>query len=203
MTATDFKQPAFVRSMPMDALPPPMAMTGALGWARANLFSGPFNILMTILVILLIVWVVPPLLKFLIIDATWSGTDRDACRASTARAGPGACWAFVRERLAYFTYGSYPIPQRWRVDIFFAMLAVGIAWLLWLGAPRRDLGALYFFVVLPIVSFILLKGWPLIGLVNVDTALWGGALGTIVAGPAGLVVSLPVGILLALGRPPP
>ena len=200
MTATDFKQPGFVRTMPMDALPPPMAMTGALGWARANLFSGPFNIIMTILVILMIVWIVPPLLKFLVIDATWSGTDREACLASDARPEAGACWAFVRERLPYFIYGSYPIPQRWRVDIFFAMLAIGIAWLLWLGAPRRDLGALYFFVVLPIVSFILLKGWPLVGLVDVDTALWGGALVTIVVATVGIVVSLPVGILLALGR---
>ena len=104
MTATDFKQPGFVRTMPMDALPPPMAMTGALGWARANLFSGPFNILMTILVILMIVWIVPSLLNFLIIDATWSGTDREACLASATRPEPGACWAFVRERLPYFIY---------------------------------------------------------------------------------------------------
>ncbi len=63
----------------------------------------------------------------------------------------GACWPFVWERLPYFIYGSYPIPERWRVDVFFAMLAVGVVWLLWLDAPRRDLGAIYFFVVLPIV----------------------------------------------------
>src|SRR5262252_5739526 len=106
MTATDFKQPAFVRALPMDGQPPPAAMSGAIGWARANLFSGPFNILMTILVILLVVWVVPPLLKFLIIDATWSGTDREACLASATRPEPGACWAFVQERLPYFIYGS-------------------------------------------------------------------------------------------------
>jgi general L-amino acid transport system permease protein len=200
MTATDFKQPAFVRTLPMDALPPPAAMTGAIGWVRANLLSGPLNIVMTILVILLIVWIVPPLLKFLVIDATWSGTDREACLASDARPEAGACWAFVRERLPYFIYGSYPIPQRWRVDIFFAMLAIGIAWLLWLGAPRRALGALYFFVVLPVVSLILLRGWPVVGLASVDTALWGGALVTIVVATVGIVVSLPVGILLALGR---
>ena len=79
--------------------------------------------------------------------------------APTARPAPsrpqrpevGACWAFVRDRFSYFIYGSYPISQRWRVDIFFAMLAVGIVWLVWLKAPRRDLGALYFFVVVPIV----------------------------------------------------
>ena len=42
--------------------------------------------------------------------------------------------------------------------MFFALLAFGIVWMLWLDAPRRDLGAIYFFVVVPIVSFILLIG---------------------------------------------
>jgi general L-amino acid transport system permease protein len=200
MTATDVKQPAFVRTLPTDALPPPLAMTGALGWMRANLFSGPLNIAMTVVSILLIVWIVPPLVKFLVIDATWSGVDREACISLEGRSELGACWPFVSERLPYFIYGSYPIPERWRVDVFFALLAAGIAWLLWLQAPRRDLGALYFFVVLPIVSYILLKGWPLVGLERVDTALWGGALVTIVVATVGIVVSLPVGILLALGR---
>ncbi len=199
MTATDV-QPAFVRSMPMDAQPPPLAVGGAIGWVRINLLSGPFNIVLTILAIMLIAWIVPPLLKFLIIDATWTGVDREACLPSQARPDPGACWPFVRERLPYFIYGSYPIPQRWRVDIFFAMLAVGVGWQLWLQAPRRDLGMIYFFVVLPIVSLILLGGWPLIGLPTVETAYWGGALVTIVVASVGIVVSLPVGILLALGR---
>src|SRR5207302_4666571 len=36
--------------------------------------------------------------------------------------------------------------------------------------------------------------------VGVDTALWGGALVTIVVATVGIVVSLPIGILLALGR---
>jgi general L-amino acid transport system permease protein len=80
------------------------------------------------------------------------------------------------------------------------MLAIGIFWLLWLEAPRRDLGALYFFVVVPIVAYILLTGWPLIGLRNVDTSLWGGVLVTIVVSWVGIVFSLPIGILLALGR---
>ena len=112
----------------------------------------------------------------------------------------GACWAFVRDRFFYFIYGSYPIPERWRVDVFFAMLAVGIFWMLWLEAPRRDLGALYFFVVVPIMSYILLVGMPALGLRKVDTSLWGGVLVTIVVSWVGIVFSLPIGILLALGR---
>jgi general L-amino acid transport system permease protein len=39
-----------------------------------------------------------------------------------------------------------------------------------------------------------------VGLASVDTALWGGALVTIVVATVGIVASLPVGILLALGR---
>jgi general L-amino acid transport system permease protein len=40
----------------------------------------------------------------------------------------------------------------------------------------------------------------MISLPSVDTALWGGMLVTIVVATVGIVVSLPVGILLALGR---
>ena len=191
---------SYVRGTPIDAMPAPIAMTGVIGWMRASLFAGPLNTILTILTILLIIWIVPPIIEFLFTHAVWSGTDREACLPTAERPEVGACWAFVRDRFAYFIYGSYPIPERWRVDIFFVMLAVGIVWLLWLEAPRRDLGALYFFVVVPIVSYILLTGWPAIGLRNVDTSLWGGVLVTIVVSWVGIVFSLPIGILLALGR---
>lgn len=191
---------AFVRRTTIAPQPPPAAMTGALGWLRANLLSTPFNIALTIAIALLLAWAIPELAKFLLIDAVWSGADRDACLESVQHREIGACWPFVWERLPYFIYGSYPIPQRWRVDIFFLMLAVGIVWLLWLNAPRRDLGTIYFFIVLPITSFILLTGLSGIGLEPVDTVLWGGVLVTIVVASVGIVFSLPLGVLLALGR---
>ena len=191
---------AFVRRATIPPQPPPTKMTGALGWLRDNLLSTPFNIALTILIVLPLAWAIPEMVKFLFLDAVWSGTDRDACLESVQHREVGACWPFVWERLPYFIYGSYPISERWRVDVFFAMLAVGIVWLLWLSAPRRDLGAIYFFGVLPISSFILLTGWSAIGLRPVDTVLWGGVLVTIVVAAVGIVVSLPLGILLALGR---
>ena len=190
----------FVRRETLAARPAPMAMTGAIGWLRVNLLSSPFNIALTILIALLFAWAIPELLKFLVIDAVWCGTDRDACREIVQHREIGACWPFVYERWSYFVYGSYPIPERWRVDMFFAMLALGVGWMLWLEAPRRDLGSVYFFLVLPISSFILLTGWRAIGLAPVDTTLWGGMLVTIVVASVGIVVSLPLGILLALGR---
>jgi general L-amino acid transport system permease protein len=191
---------AFVRKAPAPTLPPPFASTGVIGWLRINLFNTPFNAVLTVLVILLAAWVVPPLVRFLLVDAVWSGTDREACLATAARPEVGACWAFVRENLNYFTFGSYPIDGRWRVEVFFAMLAFGMGWLLWLEAPRRGLGALYFFGIFPIVSFFLLYGLPPLGLEIVDTSLWGGMMVTIVVAVVGIVASLPLGILLALGR---
>jgi general L-amino acid transport system permease protein len=190
----------YVRGAPADRLPPPAARAGVLGWLRTNLFSSPANITLTLLCVLFIVWAVPPLLRFFLIDAVWSGADGDACLASPAQPQPGACWAFVCVWSSYFVYGFYPIGQRWRVDLFFLALAFGIVWLLRLSAPRRDIGACYFFIVLPILSFVLLHGAPLIGLSVVPTALWGGILVTVVVATIGIVLSLPLGILLALGR---
>jgi len=190
----------FLRQAPAPSLPPPALRAGVFGWLRLNLFSSPLNIALTLLCVVLIAWVVPPLVRFLLINATWSGNDREACLASPANPNPGACWAFIRVWFSYFVYGFYPIGQRWRVDIFFLALAFGIGWLAWLRAPRRDIGAVYFFIVLPVLSLILLGGLPALGLSYVPTNLWGGILVTIVVATIGMVFSLPLGILLALGR---
>jgi general L-amino acid transport system permease protein len=142
---------AYVRRTPAELLPPPPMRSGVLGWLRANLFSSVLNVALTLLCLLLIAWAVPPLIRFLFVDAVWSGTDRQACLVSPERHVVGACWPFVRVWFNYFIYGFYPVEARWRVDVFFALLAFGIGWLGWLQAPRRDLGALYFFVALPIL----------------------------------------------------
>ena len=200
MAAVSDEPFAYVRRLPAERLPPPLAPTGALGWLRANLFSSPANIALTLLCVLFIAWAIPPLVRFFLIDAVWSGADREACLATPEHPAVGACWAFVRVWFSYFVYGFYPAGQRWRVDLFFIALAFGIVWLLRLSAPRRDLGALYFFVVLPVLSFVLLHGAPPIGLAVVPTALWGGMLVTVIVATVGIVFSLPLGILLALGR---
>jgi general L-amino acid transport system permease protein len=176
---------------------PPPTSRGAADWARRNLFSSPLNAALTVGCLILAIWAAPPLIRFFLLDAVWSGTDRDACIKSAAS---GACWAFVRAWFSYFVYGFYPVSERWRVDLFFAALALGLVWLGWLRSPRRSLGAIYFFVVLPLLSFVLLHGVSLIGLAVVPTALWGGILVTMVVATVGIVVSLPLGALLALAR---
>jgi len=190
----------YLRTVPAERLPPPPDRAGMFGWLRKNLFSSPGNIALTLICIFFIAWAAPPVLRFFVFDAVWSGSDREACLASPQLPEPGACWAFVRVWSSYFVYGFYPVAQRWRVDIFFLALAFGIGWLAWLSAPRRDIGAAYFFAVLPALSYVLLSGAPLFGLAEVPTALWGGVLVTIVVATVGIVVSLPLGILLALAR---
>jgi general L-amino acid transport system permease protein len=190
----------YVRRTLAPALPPPEPEGGAVRWVRRNLFSTPFNCALTIACLAFILWVIPPLLDFLLFDAVWTGHDREACLVSPGRPVVGACWPFVREWFSYFVYGFYPIPERWRVDVFFVLLAVGVVWLLRFRSRRRDLAAIYFFVVLPAVSYVLLRGWPAIGLPRVPTELWGGILVTVVVTAVGIVVSLPFGIVLALGR---
>jgi general L-amino acid transport system permease protein len=194
------KSDRFVRSSSVAPAPPPSSVVGPVAWMREHLFTGPLNIILTIALVALFFYIVPGLVRFLIIDAVWTGTNRDACIITEARPVVGACWAFIRDRALYFTYGSYPLDQRWRVDVFFGLLAVGVVWLLNLRAPRRDIGAIYFFLVLPILSFYLLSGAEWLGLPVVGTHLWGGILVSIVCSVVGIVVSLPLGIVLALGR---
>jgi general L-amino acid transport system permease protein len=190
----------FVRSDRVEPLPPPNLARGPIAWVRENLFSGILNTILTLAVVYLLYVILPPVVRFLFTDAVWSGMDREACREDTTGHAVGACWAFIFDKINYFVYGSYPGSERWRVNVFFALLAVGVAWLLWLRAPRRDLGAVYFFVIFPLVSYYLLSGASWLGLEHVPTSLWGGILVTLLVATVGIVFSLPFGILLALGR---
>jgi general L-amino acid transport system permease protein len=198
-TMTDARL-AFVRTETIGPQPPPTMTSGPIAWLRDNLFSSIFNAVLTVLFLVLVGWIVPPTVKFLLIDAVWEGAGRADCLATPERPEIGACWAFVIERINFFIYGFYPVQERWRVDVFFGLLAFGVGWLLWLDAPRRELGAVYFFVVMPIMSFVLLVGMPAIGLPHVETAQWGGLLVTIVVATVGIVFALPLGVVLALGR---
>src|SRR6516164_9298272 len=111
---------AYVRAAPAPLLPPPPATAGILAWIRGNLFPSVGSGVLTVLIAVALIWVTPPLIDFLIVDAVWTGSDREACLPSAARPEVGACWAFIGDRFAYIVYGSYPIAGRWRVDLFFA-----------------------------------------------------------------------------------
>lgn len=184
---------------PAGPLAPPSKTTGFFAWTRQNLFNGWLNIVLTALSLYLIWLIVPPLIKFLIIDAVWDGAGRDDCLAEKVGREVGACWPFIQAKFRQLIYGFYPSDQVWRVNLTFALGATLLAPLLIPQVPRKALNAVLFFAVFPVVAFILLVG-GMFGLDHVDTRSWGGLLVTLVVAVTGIVVSLPLGIMLALGR---
>lgn len=190
---------AYVRQAPEPVEAPPMLSSGALAWARANLFSSIGSTFVTIGCIALLAYLLPQLVAWAATRATWSASDGALCRQHQ----DGACWAFVIAKWDYLRFGSYPVAERWRVDVAEAVGAVLIVWLLWTGAPRRAWAALLFFVLYPILAFILLRGSSLLGLPIVDTGLWGGIFVSLLTAVVGIAFSLPFGVLLALGRRSP
>jgi general L-amino acid transport system permease protein len=150
--------PAYVQAQSLEQQPAPSGTKGAVHWLRSNLFSSPVNTLLTLVALYLIMTTVPALVKFYLIDAVWSGANRDACLRDKVGREIGACWAFVADRFQYFVYGSYTQSERWRVNLVFVGFAISIVWLLWDKAPFKSIGFLFFFGVLPISAWMLLYG---------------------------------------------
>ncbi|HSE74789.1 MAG TPA: amino acid ABC transporter permease [Dongiaceae bacterium] len=185
------------------SLPPPVTETGMIGWVRHNLFATWFDTTLTILAIILIYLIVPPFVNWAFLDATWTvppdvTTGTRGAQFSDCSANAGACWIFIQARLPQFFYGFYPEPERWRVNIVLIMLAVSVYGLLSERVKNKKLVGWFFFAVFPVVSFWLLLGG--LGLSVVPTRLWGGFMLTVIISSVGIVFSLPLGILLALGR---
>lgn len=195
---------SFVRTEMAQAEPAPRNQVGLAGWARRNLFSTPLNTVMTAVALVAVAWFVPRMLNWLLFDAVWTGEDRTACltveQGGQLPAGwSGACWPFVISRFGYFMFGRYPIDERWRVILCGLIFIALLAPLLIPRVPFKRLNAILFFGVFPFVAFFLLVGgW--FGLRYVETSVWGGLMVTLVLSYVGIVVSLPLGILLALGR---
>ena len=178
----DFKQ----------ALPVPLSR--AVSWARRNLFSSRLNTALTLAALYFLYLVVPPLLSWAVFDAAWSGRSGRDCPNHDA-----ACWVFIRARFTQFVYGGYPSAERWRVDLLFAGSAAAVAALMLPRVPFKRWIAAALILGLPPLGFVLLHGGHL-GLAVVPTSEWGGLMLTLVVAVWGIASSIPLGLLLALGR---
>jgi general L-amino acid transport system permease protein len=182
----------------------PLSEAGIVAWVRKNLFATPVDSVLTVLALLLVAWALPQILGWAIFNAQWTGTDRTACltadQGGTLPAGwSGACWAFVWAKFPQFMFGRYPVDERWRVILTAIIFVALLAPLLIPRAPYKRLNAILFFGIFPFICFFLLVG-GFFGLPFVETSEWGGLLVTLVLSYVGIVVSLPLGIVLALGR---
>ncbi len=172
-------------------LPPQATLSvRAWRWVRQSMFPSVGHSLLTLLVLALLAWCIPKALNWLVLDATFVGSTRDACNPHAA------CWLPVIERWNLFVYGFYPEAQRWRVNLAF-LLAVGAFVLLFF--KRLDRRALLaYLVMLPLLMWWLLKGGA--GLPGVSSTQFAGMTVTVMLGTIGMIFALPLGILLALGR---
>ncbi|WP_372880972.1 amino acid ABC transporter permease [Psychromonas sp.] len=171
-----------------EAQPAPSSNKGLIHWLRENLFSNVINSIFTLLGFYFLYLVIPPLVNWLIIDATWSGPKEELVNG-------GARWIFIAEKFNQFMYGFYPPELHWRPNtVIFLAIAVGVILKL-VKELKIKIAAI---VLFPIISFILIHGG--LGLEIVETEQWGGLMLTIVVASVGIVASFPIGIVLALGR---
>ncbi len=169
---------------------PPLGERGVIAWVRHRLLSSPFNIIFTLLGIAVLSMIIPPFIQWAIVDANFVGQSKADCT------GDGACWVFVAEKLKMFIYGFYPEAELWRAKL---TIGIAVATLIVLNFTRLRWIKITVIVLLPVVASMLLYG-GVFGLPVVETSQWGGLLLTLVISTVGIVLSFPIGVLLALGR---
>ncbi len=251
---------SFVRTEMLPEQAPPVSSSGAIGWARENLFSGWFNTVLTLLSLAVIYYVLSSIIPW-ILSPTFSGTSLNECREMLAAAGHdgghggGACWGVIRERWIQLLFGFYPSELYWRPILSFVLLAVALApilfsdkvpgkliwfsaaypfifpWLLWGGTVwgpisaaagivigvvvyrilsdmTSSLAGVVGGVVAALIWWLVLSGLAVsaldsilpIGLEPVESRKFGGFMLSITIGIVAIACSLPLGIVLALGR---
>jgi general L-amino acid transport system permease protein len=188
---------SFVADHMIAPMPAPAAIRATFARRLLRTYFGtPLNAAITLACLALLAWLLPPLVNWLFLKATFTGTAAD-CRANG-----GACWAFIREKFWFSVFGLYPFEERWRpgmvLVLFATMVGVSTIRVFW----RKEL--VYGWIAALCVMWAImggsLFGIPVPGLSDVPTRLWGGWLVTIFLAVFGLAIAYPIGILLALGR---
>jgi general L-amino acid transport system permease protein len=172
---------------------PPARRRGPWRWARANLFPSAASTAATLLLGAALARVLPAAVRWLVTGAVYA-PDYDACLALERRA---ACWGFVAEKHRLIIFGRYPYADQWRpltaTLIVVAMLAATAhprAWRRWLLPAWAA----------ALAAFFLLMGGGALGLSRVEPGVWGGLPLTVLLTLVGISASIPLGIVLALGR---
>ena len=170
----------------------PRSSITAWAWARTQLFSSPFNILLTMLSVWLLLAAVPALIEWLFIKSTVHADSAQDCRGTG-----GACWAFIVEKHRLILFGLYPYDEQWRP---LAALVILLAVIIMSGNRRfwHSWLALVWIAALVCVGVLMWGG--IFGLTYVENSLWGGLPLTLILSTFGVAFAFPIGVLLALGR---
>ncbi|TEW53314.1 amino acid ABC transporter permease [Psychromonas sp. RZ22] len=172
-----------------EAKPAPSTNKGVIFWLRENLFPDVKNTLLTLAGLYFLYTILPPLLNWMIFDATWSGSKEDIVNS-------GARWIFIVEKFDQFIYGFYPEALHWRPNLVAIICILFVFSFKYIKSIKVKIAGIILF---PIVCYILISG-GVFGLETVPTEKWGGLMLTILVAAVGIVASFPIGIVLALGR---
>ncbi|MCL2308665.1 MAG: amino acid ABC transporter permease [Proteobacteria bacterium] len=189
--------PHFVSSLTIAARPAPSAQAGFGKRLQEAFFPTFWSGLATIALSAMLLWLGFRFFGWALPGAVFI-PDAAACRALDFQ---HACWGFIAEKYRLILFGRYPYDEQWRPLI--ALLVVG-GTLVVTALPRfwsRYLLWLWF-VALAIFFVLMTGGGPFatIGLSRVDTVQWGGLPLTVLLTLVSMVASIPIGVLLALGR---
>ena len=169
----------------------PSNLKGPIRWLLRNLFATPFDVAITFLVLAFLFLVIPPFISWAFINADFVGTSRADC------VNGGACWVFIYSKITMFMYGLYPEDQIYRINTMYALLIV--YFFIFNFFAQKTIVKILLLVSYPIISFILISG-GYFGLSIVQTDAWGGLMLTLVVASTGIILSMPIGIILAFGR---
>ena len=155
-------------------------------WRNAS----PFNVAVSLAVIVGALCAAAAFLRWGILDATWSGT------AEECRAHGGACWAFVRANLKLMVFATYPSEMLWRPELgtalILALMGTSMVPRLWGKALLAG------WVLVPVAVCLLLGGFP--GPRLMSTNEWGGLPLTLLIWAVAYASAFPIAVVLALAR---
>ena len=179
MSSPTIQPPSFIRQVPF--------------WCHfQELFFGTFwNSFLTVIGLTLVAAIIPPLLRWAVVNATWTLPPIECLSLH------GACWTYVRENLRFVLFGFYPFTEQWRpvtaIVIFLTMIIFTARPRNW--SKRLIHGWCFSFFI---VGALLYGG--IFGLPVVETDKWSGLPLTLLLAVMGIVAAYPFGIALALGR---
>ena len=165
----------------------------AAGWMRRNLFNSWGNSVITLVALWLIYQVVTSLVGWVLVNAAY-GTGPESCREAE-----GLCWPFIAEKWQLFMVGRYPYELRFR-PLLVVLLILAVTAPAIFRVVRQSLWYYGVWVLAGMAAMVIIRGSDVLSLTIVETGLWGGLLLTVILSVAGIGVSFPIGVVLALGR---
>ena len=162
-------------------------------WTHRNLFNSWFNSAISLAALWMIYQVMTSLVGWALVNAAY-GPGPESCRAAE-----GLCWPFIGDTWALFMVGRYPYELRFR-PLLVVLLILAVAAPAIFRVVRQSLWYYGAWVVTGAVALFIIRGVEFLNFTLVETGLWGGLLLTIILSVAGIGLSFPIGVVLALGR---